>query len=177
MKCRRALIGGALGALVAISLCVLAIWFLRFDANARLALRRAPVSALPWGVWIPLAVIAVIGGAFVAIGYALIFEFGTRRAGALIGAALGLAPAVAVWLGAGLALQYVPGAAEVFAQEASLLFGNRWAIVAFALIHAVYGAVVGTAYGSPVHKPDARLRVTWREVAGNSSEGRSMPNG
>lgn len=177
MKFRRALIAGVLGALVAISLSVLAIWLLRFDANARLTLRRAAVSALPWAAWIPLAIAAVVGGAVLAIAYAFIFEFVTRHAGALIGAALGLAEAAAVWLGVGLALQYVPGVAELFAQEASLLFGDVRAMAAFALAHVAYGAIVGRIYGSPVHQADVLTRVTWREVAGTAAaEGEAVPN-
>lgn len=169
MKLRRALIAGFSGSLVATLLCAAAIWLLRLDVDVRFAMSRTAARVLPWPAWVVIGAGVILGGTAIGIGYALVFELVTRRAGPVIGAALGVAQASIAWLAAGLGLQYLPGAAELFAREASILFGDLEATAAFFVIHAAYGAIVGVVYGRPRHEPETNLRVTWREIAGEGN--------
>jgi zinc transporter ZupT len=171
LKVRRALAAGFFGALAAVIVALAGWWLLRrFDPTVRAAASLAALSVLPWLGWVAVVPTAVAGGTVLAVFYALAFEFVTRRAGWWIGAGLGVANVAAVWLGVGLLSWMFPGVAEYFAQELFVLFDSIAAVIGYVAVHLVYGALVGTLYGTPLHEPDEKGIVTWRELSPTKKE-------
>jgi hypothetical protein len=104
-------------------------------------------------------VVAVVA----ALVYAGVFEWVTRRAGILIGLAIGVGHVTI----AGLAVGFLPAgrliAAGMLPPGAFLEYRGAWVIATFVLAHLVFGAIVGGWYGETLHRfPNAR--VEWSDV-------------
>ena len=163
LKWKRALLAGLAGAFVALLLLLAAWWLLRFDFIAGDALR----GALPTFSWLRLgaaAAVALAGGPFVALSYAIVFEYITRRSGWVLGAAMGIVHALIVWLGCGLVPWLFPRVAASFADAFGLLFFGAPIMIAFGLAHICYGTIVGGLYGEPLHPFESEPAVNWRQV-------------
>lgn len=94
-------------------------------------------------------IVAVISGYV----YAAIFEWVTRRAGLLIGLAIGIAHAIVAGLGVG----FLPAArlieAGIAPPGAFMEYRGAWVVATFVLAHIAFGALMGTWYGATVHTP------------------------
>jgi hypothetical protein len=116
------------------------------------------------------ALASLVGGAaqivvaiIAAVGYAIVFEWVTRRAGALIGLLIGVAHAVF----AGIAVGFLPVSAliarGIMPPGAFYEYEGIWMVAAFVAAHLSFGAIVGAIYGAVRHGP---LRATrrWRDI-------------
>ena len=159
IKFRSALLGGLCGSIAVVVLAGIFALFVKFVPTLSKISARAELTPITWWSRLGLAAMAVCGGVIIALLYALVFEFVTRRAGWLIGAAIGVMHATLVWLGAGLAAWWFPDFMSAFAGELSLLFHSLLAIAAFLALHVVYGAIVGAMYGPPNHAATTTLSV------------------
>jgi hypothetical protein len=159
----RALLGGFVGALAALLVLLAAWWLMRFDFFASDALR----AALPSFSWLRViggAIVLLAGGPVIALSYALVFEYVTRFSGLLLGAVLGFVHGLVVWLACGLIPWLFPNVGAAFADAFSLLFFGTAIIIAFAVAHILYGALLGRVYGEPLHRFEAENAVEWRVV-------------
>jgi len=164
IKFRDALFGGLYGSIAVVLLTGVALLLVRFvPALAKVSERAELVPITIWDRLI-LAAVAVVGGVVIAVLYALIFEFVTRRAGWLIGAAIGAGHGAVIWLGAAVIAWSFPHIVDAFPGELSLLFDSFVVIAGFLTLHIVYGAIVGRIYGPPGHSAAVGTRVKWREV-------------
>jgi uncharacterized membrane protein len=164
MRISRVLLSGVVGCIVAVAIMVLAA---RLSGSAvdictlTGALVIGRTDALGWAVGFIVQLTIAVIAAFV---YAGIFEWVTRRAGALIGLAIAV-PHVVI---AGLSIGFVPAAPliahNVAPAGAFLEYEGGPAIVAFVCAHLAFGAVVGSLYGKTRHTIPANRRE-WRNVA------------
>ena len=152
MKVRRALAAGAVAALAAVTVAGLVRWFggLGQGPVEPLGQLLLPDGWIGW-VWLTGAVAHVAAGAVLALGYAAVFEWVTRRGGTLVGLALAVPQALA----GGLALAFLPVLRPAtFAANppgAFLEYGGAGAMVTFVVFVGVYGALVGLLYGGVEH--------------------------
>jgi hypothetical protein len=151
MRVRRALSAGVLASVAAL----LVAWGVRRATGATLdpagSLGRLLLPA-SWAMWSSVvltagAVAHIAGGALLGLAYAAVFEWVTRRAGALVGLALAVPHAVVT----GLAFAFLPLLRpELFAASppgAFLAYGGAGATVSLLAFVLVYGALVGALYG------------------------------
>lgn len=117
----------------------------------------------------------VVGGAaqllvavIAALAYAAVFEWVTRRGGALIGFAVAIPHAVV----AGLVVGFLPVArmldAGITPPGAFLEYRGAWTVAAFILAHLVFGVAVGALYGKARHAVTVQSAV-WLDVTGDAS--------
>jgi hypothetical protein len=151
MKLTRAVGGGLAGGLLAIAMIRGAGWLAGSSADLCALLGAVLTDGPGRGPWIIGCVAQLAETVLVAILFAGIFEWGTRRAGAVIGLLLAV-PLVVV---AGLSVGLLPGARLVAAGIAppGAFMAHRGAevIVGFVLAHLAFGVVVGVSYGRPRH--------------------------
>ncbi|MFI5243220.1 MAG: hypothetical protein ACHQRL_09440, partial [Gemmatimonadales bacterium] len=114
--------------------------------------------------WIAGAVAQLIIAVIAALVYAAIFEHATRRAGALIGLAIGVPHAVL----AGLALGFIPVSRLLDAgisPPGAFMEYRGWCVTAtFVLAHIAFGTLMGWSYGSTGHGPSASP-YRWQDVS------------
>jgi hypothetical protein len=115
--------------------------------------------------WILGAVGQLVLGAVSAVVYAAIFEWVTRRAGAVVGFAVGLAHVVV----AGIATGFLPAErlldASIQPPAAFLEYRGLAALIAFVVAHLVFGTLVGAIYGQHVRHAVREHQVVWRDVS------------
>lgn len=132
-----------------------AMWIAReFGLNVNLeamlgSLFEAPSSpqAFLIGFGVHLAI-----GAGIGLLYAAAFEYGMQRAGVIAGAGLGLCHG----LMAGLMMSSIPAMnplAHNSAAPGAFLSNVPYGPILFMVLHILFGAVVGVAYGTTVEKP------------------------
>jgi hypothetical protein len=149
IRLRRALLSGAIAAIVVDVMLYANYWIVRLLGHSIYeSMRVGELAIMPSLYWAGLAIGSVVGGATLGVVYAFIFELVTRRAGWLIGAALGVVNAIGVWLGVGFLAWLFPDVANRFAIELSLLFNNLFVVIALVAEHIIFGARI----------------VTWREL-------------
>jgi hypothetical protein len=100
-------------------------------------------------VWLAGCAAELVVGAVAGLVYAVIFEWVTRRGGALVG----LAVAIPHLVVAGFAVGFLPGTrvitAGVMPPGAFLEYWGGWVVAAFIAAHLIFGVVVGAIYGKP----------------------------
>jgi hypothetical protein len=119
-------------------------------------------SADMWS-WLLGAFGQLLVGAMAGVVYAAVFEWATRRAGALVGFIVGLAHVTV----AGIATGFLP-AERLFAaslQPPGAFFEYRGlvALIAFIIAHLAFGVSVGAMYGRVRHAV-TNPRLVWRDV-------------
>ena len=119
------------------------------------------LNTLTW--WLGL-ILQLIVGVVVAIVYATIFEWITRRAGLLLGLAIGIPHAILAGLGVGALPASRMIDAGIMPPGAFYEYRGAWCIVAFVLAHVAFGCIVGAAYGQTRHGVPWVSRP-WRAVA------------
>jgi hypothetical protein len=152
VKTLRAVIAGVLGALT-MSLAMFLLRLGGMDVNLEAilgSLFRTPAGVNPWAVGFAMHLTI---GALVGIGYAALFEAAVQRSGPLVGAGLGLSHGLL----AGLVMSGIP-AMNPFGLGTHLAPGAflqnlHLGPILFILLHCLFGAVVGMAYGPPLQKP------------------------
>jgi hypothetical protein len=165
IKFRRALFSGTIAAIVVDVMLYANYWIVRLLGHSIYeSMRVGELAIMPSLYWAGLAIGSVVGGATLGVVYALVFELVTRRAGWLIGAALGVVNAIGVWLGVGFLGWLFPDVANRFAIELSLLFNSLLVMVVLVAEHIIFGAILGTLYGATRHIPADERIVTWREL-------------
>jgi len=165
MKPGRTLLIGVVGALLAVGIERLAGLVAGRDADlcllvGALLTRSVTLSAILLGCASQL-VVAIVS----AYIYAFIFEYVTRRAGALVGFIIGLGHVVV----AGLVVGLMPGDrlmdAGVMPPGAFMEYRGAVVLIGFLLAHLAFGTFVGATYGAPVHRasaPKPRWVERWR---------------
>jgi hypothetical protein len=162
MKLGRTLLIGVLGTLLAVGIERLAGIIAGRDADLCLLVGAVLSGTVTTGA-IALGCVAQLVVAVVsAYIYAFIFEFVTRRAGAVIGFLIGIGHVVI----AGLVVGFMPGerllAADVMPPGAFMEYRGAIVLAGFLLAHLVFGTFVGATYGTVLHSaspPSPR----WRE--------------
>lgn len=165
MKLTRTLVIGVLGAIIAVAIERLAGLVAGRDADLCRLVGAAltgttDTTSMLLGCAAQL-VVAVIS----AYIYAAIFEFATRRAGALVGFVIGLGHVTV----AGLVVGFLPGEqlmnAGIMPPGAFMEYRGVIVLVGFLLAHLAFGTFVGATYGATVHAASAAA-PNWREVEG-----------
>ena len=152
MKTVRAAFAGLLGALaMSLAMFLLRLYGVNVNLEALLGTLMEPVGGLsPWtmGFLIHLAVGIVAG-----IGYGALFEVAVQKAGPVVGAGLGLSHGLL----SGLIMSGIsamnPLALGSQAAPGPFLQNLTLGPFVFLLLHVLYGAIVGTTYGTPIQKP------------------------
>jgi len=151
MKIGRAIVAGIVGGIVVVIALIVVGWLV--GANADLCRLGGVILTrrLDAAGWLAGAVAQLVIAIIAALVYAAIFELVTRRAGALIGLAMGFIPASPL-IDAGIG---PPGA--------FMEFRGPWVMVTFVLAHLAFGALVGRLYGNTRHSPDL-ASYRWVEI-------------
>lgn len=155
MKLVRAIIAGLVGTAVVL-LVVWGVGRLTHSDGDLSALAAAVVfgvlNTLTW--WAGL-VLQLIFGVIVAIVYAGVFEWVTRRAGFFLGLTIGIPHAILAGIGVGALPASRMIDAGIMPPGAFYEYRGGWCILGFVLAHVAFGCIVGAAYGRTRH------RVPW----------------
>lgn len=162
MKLRRTLIIGVLGTLLAVGIERLAGVIAGRDADLCLlvgAVLTGTVTTFSMTLGCIAQLVVAVISAYV---YAFIFEFVTRRAGAVIGFIVGIGHVIV----AGLVVGFMPGerllAAGVMPPGAFMEYRGAIVLAGFLLAHLAFGTFVGATYGPTLHGASAPA-PRWRE--------------
>lgn len=167
MKVGRAIGAGIVGGIVVVTAVWVAGWLTGASADlcalggVVLTGRRDAIG------WLTGAAAQLIIAAIAGLVYATIFELVTRRAGPLIGFAIGVPHAIV----AGLAMGFVPVARliedGVGPPGAFMEYRGAWVVATFVLAHIAFGVLVGGLYGTVRHPPTT-ARHQWRDITARS---------
>ena len=147
MKAGRAFLWGVIAA--ALMTLVLAILRL-LGIPANLAMMLGTMVGLAPGAvaWTVGFIVHLAAGGVFGLLYAALFEGVLRAAGAGRGALIGLVHGVLSGLFLGLIPALHPQVPEILPAPGVFLLGLGWvAAVVFVLLHVIFGAIVGAAYG------------------------------
>jgi hypothetical protein len=152
MKILRAVTAGVLGALT-----MSVVMFILRSSGIHVSLEALLGSIVepPWGIdpWLAGLFIHVAVGAVAGLVYACIFEMAVQRSGPAVGAGLGLCHGLL----AGLMMSGIPAMNPLaFGTQSApgpFLLNLQFGPFIFVLLHCIFGAVVGIAYGPPLQKP------------------------
>lgn len=163
MKLWRAIVVGLGAGVLAIVVIRLAGWLAGSDGDLCALVGVAVTGRTDTTSWL-IGCAVQLGVAIVAaIVYAGIFEWVTRRAGALVGLVVAV-PHVVI---AGLSVGFLPGVrlfdAGVLPPGAFLEYRGIIALCGFIAAHLLFGVVVGQLYGRTRHAVPASS-PSWREV-------------
>jgi hypothetical protein len=152
MKGLRAVLAGVLGAL-AMSLAMYLLRLGGVDVNLEALL--GTLVEFGGSSWMSGFLVHLTVGAIAGLLYAAVFEMAIQRAGPMAGAGLGLCHGLL----AGLMMSGIPAmnplALGTQSAPGPFLQNLEYGPFVFVLLHVLFGAVVGTAYGRPVEKPHA----------------------
>jgi hypothetical protein len=164
MKVVRAIVVGVIGAAIVYLIVLLGGLLSGHEADLCLVLGASITAAGGVLAWLAGAVTQLVIAAITALVYAAVFEWVTRRAGAVVGVMVGVAHVVF----AGIAVGFLPGErlinASIPPPGAFMEYRGLLVIAAFCAAHLVFGTFVGALYGRPVHRIDWRA-ATWHEVS------------
>ena len=151
MKTLRAVFAGVLGALA----MSLSMFLLRLSGlNVNLESLLGTIFEVPRGIhpWVAGFLIHLAVGAVAGLAYAAVFEMAVQRSGPVVGAGLGLCHGLL----AGLMMSGIPAmnplALGTQSAPGPFLQNLHFGPIVFLLVHCVFGAVVGVAYGRPLQK-------------------------
>lgn len=159
MKIWRALLAGILGA-VAMSGAMYALRLL--GVNIQLEALLGTLVEPAWGLspWAMGFLMHLGIGAITALLYAAAFEFAVQRSGILVGGGFGVAHGMM----AGLFMSGIPAmnplGPPTSTYPGAFLSNVAFGPILFLLVHFVFGAVVGLAYGRPLQRPHLYTRRT-----------------
>jgi hypothetical protein len=169
MKLARAIGSGLLGGGVAGVVFCAGIWPLHANSDVVALFGVMIVSGGGVVAWLIGCMVQLVVAAIVGVIYAVVFEWVTRRSGALVGLLIAI-PHLVV---AGLAMGFIPmggGELGVGHPGAFLEYRGALAIVVFVIAHLLYGITVGVAYGRPRHALPAERPLTWEDVSAAPTE-------
>jgi hypothetical protein len=163
MKAFRTLIIGVLGAVLAVGIERIAGWVASRDADLCLLVGAVLTGRVSTGSMIIGCAAQLAVAVVSAYVYALIFEYVTRRAGAVIGFVVGLGHVVV----AGFIVGFMPAArlmeAGVMPPGAFMEYRGSIVLVGFLLAHLAFGTFVGATYGATEHGASP-AEPRWREL-------------
>ena len=163
MKLTRTLVIGVLGAIIAVAIERLSGWIAGRDADLCLLVGVALTGSASTTSMVLGCVGQLIVAVISAYVYAVIFEYVTRRAGAVIGFIVGLGH---VTVG-GLVVGFMPGEAlmnaGIMPPGAFMEYRGAIVVAGFLLAHVAFGTFIGAAYGPTVHAASPPA-PRWREV-------------
>jgi hypothetical protein len=165
MKVRRAVIVGAVAALVTIGILVLGGWLFGEDLDPCALISRVVFRDAGTWTWIGGLVIQIIVGAVAGIVYAAVFEWFAHRAGALVGIVLAVPHVFAAGLGVGLLATNAAYVWPTVPPGAFMALRGSAAVYVFCLAHLAFGTLVGAGYGRVLHQEPARGAARWREIS------------
>lgn len=168
LNLRRAITAGVVGYILVVAVVAFAGRLSGSDADL-CALAGALVTGRDDSVaWLTGCAVQLLVAVVAALAYAAIFEWITRRAGALIGLAIAVPHAVA----AGLAVGFLPAAPliglGITPPGAFLEYRGGWVVAAFVLAHLMFGTIAGVLYGPVRHVAPAGEAI-WRDVTHTGS--------
>lgn len=115
--------------------------------------------------WVLGLIIHLVVSGAIALLYGLGFEYVSHRAGALPGVVFSLIHIVVGGLLMGMIPAIHPQVPETLAPPGAFMSGlGDIGVVAFVVLHAIYGAIVGVMYGPVVH-PVVPTRTVFRRGA------------
>jgi len=163
MKLLHAVAAGVAGAVLVYLIVFAAGALSSNDADLCLLTGASLTGRLGGWSWIIGAAGQLIVATAAAIVYAAIFEWVTRRAGAVIGFIIALGHVVV----AGIAVGFMPAsrliADDIAPPGAFMEYRGLLVVAGFILAHLAYGTLVGTLYGRTRHRPESPAAV-WRDV-------------
>lgn len=163
MKFGRAIVAGVIGAVLVYAVVYLAGLTSGTHADLCLLLGASITGASSVPSWLIGAIGQLLVAVVAALVYAAIFEWVTRRAGALVGFVVGLAHVVC----AGIATGFLPAQrlidANLGVPGAFLEYRGLIVLIAFVVAHLLFGTLAGAMYGRPRHAV-VDPKVVWREV-------------
>jgi hypothetical protein len=163
MKLRRAIAAGVLGAVLVYLIVLAAATLSSSHADLCLLIGASITGRLGGWSWLIGAVGQLIVAMVAAIVYAAIFEWVTRRGGAIVGFIIALGHVVV----AGIAVGFMPTsrliAADMAPPGAFMEYRGLLVIAAFILAHLAFGTSVGMLYGRTRHRTEVPV-VVWRDV-------------
>lgn len=153
MNLPRALLAGAFGGIVA-SLVMAAARLLGADLPLEMLLGTVLLDPGPWA-WALGVALHVAASALVGLAYVWGFETVTKRASALVGAALGVVHLIVSGVAAGAVLPAVHPLVPEAVAAPGFFFARLGvgAVVAYGVAHLAFGAVVGALYRNQVRRP------------------------
>lgn len=163
MNVGRAIAAGVIGAVIVYLIVYVAGSLSGTDADLCLlsgASLTGSAGALSWlfGA-IGQLVIAVIA----TLVYAAIFEWVTRRAGAVVGFLVAIGHVVIAGIGIGFLPAQSLVHADLWPPGAFMEYRGLVVLIGFIIAHLVFGTLVGAMYGR-VHHAIGSERVVWRDV-------------
>ncbi len=168
MNARRAITAGIVGCIVVVAVMALAGYLSGSDADLCMlagALITGRDDSVAWLVGCAVQLLIAVVAAFT---YVAIFEWITRRAGALIGLAIGVPHAAT----AGLVVGFLPAApligVGITPPGAFLEYRGACVVAGFVLAHLTFGTIVGALYGPVRHVAPAGDAI-WQDVTGIAS--------
>jgi hypothetical protein len=151
MKTGRAFLAGVIGAMAMSAILWVARNWLGIPAHMEIMLGTMVVPNAALTAWLVGFAIHLLIGGVLALVYAWAFEHITHRAGLLVGVGFGLVHAVIAGLGNTLVPAIHPMIPERMPAPGAFMANlGTMGIVAEFVLHAVYGAIVGTLYGPVV---------------------------
>jgi len=151
MKLERTLVIGMLGTLLAVAIERLAGLIAGRDADLCLLVGAVLTGSVTTTAIVLGCIAQLIVAVISAYVYALIFEFVTRRAGAIVGFLVGIGHVIV----AGLVVGFMPGQrlldAGVMPPGAFMEYRGAVVLAGFLLAHLAFGTFVGATYGPTLH--------------------------
>lgn len=151
MKLKRTLVIGMLGTLLAVAIERLAGLIAGRDADLCLLVGAVLTGSVTTTAIVLGCIAQLIVAVISAYVYALIFEFVTRRAGAIVGFLVGIGHVIV----AGLVVGFMPGQrlldAGVMPPGAFMEYRGAVVLAGFLLAHLAFGTFVGATYGPTLH--------------------------
>ncbi len=174
MRFWRTIIAGIAAGALAIAIVGGAGWLSGVDADLCMLLGAVVTGDTGTTTWLVGGLGQLLVAVVAAIIYAIIFEWVTRRAGAVIGVLIAI-PHVVV---AGLAVGFLSGSrlleAGILPPGAFMEYRGAVVLVGFVLAHLVFGTLVGASYGRTRHVVPATMTI-WHDVTdasrGHSAQG------
>lgn len=152
MKTSKAVIAGIIGAVAMTAIMWMGRTLMGMPANLEMMLGTmfgGPPGPMKWALGFAMHLMA--GVAFALI-YAAIFEKVTHRAGALVGAGIGVAHTIFSGLMLGAIPMMHPLIPEQMPAPGMFMSNVPMGVIAFFMLHIIFGAIVGGMYGPPVSK-------------------------
>jgi hypothetical protein len=160
MKANRAFFAGVLGGLVMTILLGVARGVGLAELNLEMTLGTVAIRP-DLNAWILGLFLHILLAGVFALLYGQLFEV-FRRAGPLMGVAVGLSHAVVVGVILGVLSRLHPTVGTAALPDPGFFATNLGAtdVIIFFAVHVVFGMIVGTLYEKPLHAGDLSYRST-----------------
>lgn len=154
MNLSRALLGGALGGIVMSVLMFIARLVVGMDVNLEMMMGTVFLDAGPVA-WLLGFAMHVMLSALIALAYSWGFETVTKRANVALGAAFSVVHILIAGVVMGGMIPVVHRLIPEQMEGPGYFLANHgtMGVIAFVLLHVIYGAIVGATYAGHVRRP------------------------